>query len=141
MGGIFYESSFILGTKQNVHKNFLLRVEREVKFPWEHPFFSIASCSELQREERSSQDKMSLQKQCNVGSDSRKAVNSLVPDISAYCSISNSTVRPVRPWDDFSIVPENKHFYFYGARQIEPFTLHCFECFVRSGFLSAFIVI
>ena len=43
MEGIFYKSSFILRTKLNVLKNFLLRVEREVQFPWEHPFFFVAS--------------------------------------------------------------------------------------------------
>ena len=31
MGGIFDKNSFILGTKLNVLKNFLLRVEREVQ--------------------------------------------------------------------------------------------------------------
>ena len=33
MGGYFYKNSLILGTKSNVLKNFLLRVEREVQFP------------------------------------------------------------------------------------------------------------
>ena len=32
MGGIFDKNSFILGTKLNVLKNVLLRVEREVQF-------------------------------------------------------------------------------------------------------------
>ena len=42
-GGIFDKNSFISGTILNVLKNFLLRVEREVQFPWEHPFFFVAS--------------------------------------------------------------------------------------------------
>ena len=33
MGGTFDKNLFILGTKSNVLKNFLLRVEREVQFP------------------------------------------------------------------------------------------------------------
>ena len=33
MGGIFDKNSLFLGTKLNVLKNFLLRVEREVQFP------------------------------------------------------------------------------------------------------------
>ena len=59
------------------------------------------ACSELHKEEPSSQDKLSLHKQCSLGSDSRKAVDRRVQDISAYCSISYSTVQPVRPWDVF----------------------------------------
>ena len=43
MGGIFDKNSFILGTKLNVLKNVLLRVEREVQFRWEHSFFFVAS--------------------------------------------------------------------------------------------------
>ena len=42
-GRDFDKNSFILGTKLNVLKNFLLRVEREVQFPWEHLFFFVAS--------------------------------------------------------------------------------------------------
>ena len=62
MGGIFDKNWFILGTKLNVLKNFLLRVKWEVQFPWEHPFFFVAAWSERHREEPSSQDKSSLQK-------------------------------------------------------------------------------
>ena len=43
IGWIFDKNSFILRTKLNVLKNFLLRVEREVQFPWKHPFFFVAS--------------------------------------------------------------------------------------------------
>ena len=42
MGEIFYKNSFVLRMKLNVLKNFLLRVEREVQFTWEHPFFFVA---------------------------------------------------------------------------------------------------
>ena len=41
MEGIFDKNSFSLGPTLNVLKNFLLRVEREVQFPWEHPFFFV----------------------------------------------------------------------------------------------------
>ena len=43
MGDNFDKNSFTLGTKLNVLKNFLLRVWREVQFPWQHSFFSVAS--------------------------------------------------------------------------------------------------
>ena len=91
------------------------------------------ACSELHREEPSSQNKLRLQNPWRLGSDSRKAVNRLVPDISAYCSISNSTVRPFRPWDVFFIVLENKR----GTRQVYVAFL---QKLVWNGSLSAFIV-
>ena len=43
MGEIFDKKPFILGMKLNLLKNILLKVEREVKFPWEHPFFFVAN--------------------------------------------------------------------------------------------------
>ena len=43
MGGIFDKNSFILGKKLILLKNFLFRVEREVQFLSEHPFFFVAS--------------------------------------------------------------------------------------------------
>ena len=43
MGGISDKNSFILGTKLNVLKNFLLRVVRELQSTWEHSFFFVAS--------------------------------------------------------------------------------------------------
>ena len=57
----------------------------------ENMFFFVVSMLGASREEPSSQDKLGLQKWFSLGSDSRKAVNRRVPDISAYCSISNST--------------------------------------------------
>ena len=39
----FDKNSLILGTKLLVLKSFLLRVEREVQFRWEHPLFFVAS--------------------------------------------------------------------------------------------------
>ena len=42
-GMIFDKNSFILGTKLNVFKEFLLRDEKKVQFPWERPFFFVAS--------------------------------------------------------------------------------------------------
>ena len=32
------------------------------------------------------------------------------------------------------IVPENKHFYFHGTRQVEPFMFHCLECLSAADF-------
>ena len=93
---------------------FLLRVEREIQFPWENPFFFVAACSELHREEPSSQDKLSLQKQCGLRSDLRKAVNRRVPKISTYCSIFNSTVWSFRPWDVFLLILKIIIFIFMG---------------------------
>ena len=43
MGEIFDKKPFILGMKLNVLKNVLLKVEREVQFPWEHPFIFVAN--------------------------------------------------------------------------------------------------
>ena len=43
MKGIFDKNLFILGTKLNVLKNFLLKIERKVQFPWEHLFFFVSS--------------------------------------------------------------------------------------------------
>ena len=57
IGRIFDKNLFILGTKLNILKNVLLRVEREVRFPWEHCFSLQLACSELHREEPSSRDK------------------------------------------------------------------------------------
>ena len=78
--GFFDKNLLILETNLNVLKNVLLRVEREVQFPWETSSSLYPACSELHREEPSSQGKLSLQKQCSLGSDLRKAVNSCVPD-------------------------------------------------------------
>ena len=76
-------------------------------------------CSELHREEPSSQHKLSLQKQCSLGPDLSKAVNRRVPYISVYCSISSSTVRPVWPWDAFLLFLKINIFYFHETRQVE----------------------
>ena len=114
MGGIIDKNSLILETKLNVLTNFWLRVEREVQFPWETPFFFVAAYSEFHREEPSSQEKLSLLKQCNLGSESRRAVNRLEVDISAYCSISNATVWYVRPWDVFLFFLKVNIFIFQG---------------------------
>ena len=67
-----------------------------------------------------------MQSQFNLGSDSRKAVNRRVPDISAYCSIFLG---------HFFFVPENKHFYLHGTCQV-PLVLHCFKCLSKVDFIS-----
>ena len=43
MGGFLIKKPFILGMKLNVIKNLLLKVERVVQFPCEHPFFFVAN--------------------------------------------------------------------------------------------------
>ena len=74
---------------------------------------------------------------CRQGSDSRKAVNKSARDITvstAYCSISKSTVRPVRLWDTYFLFlkTNNKHFHFHATRQVELFMLHWFKAkFIR----------
>ena len=70
--------------------------------------------------------KLSLQRQFSLGSDLRKAVTRRVPDISTACSILGT----------FFIVPENKHLYFHGTRQVEPFMLHCFEFLSEGDFIN-----
>ena len=72
MGGIFDKNSFILGMKYSFLENICSSL-----YP---------ACSELHTEQSSSQDKLSLQKQFSLGSDSRKAVNRRVPDISTAFS-------------------------------------------------------
>lgn len=42
-GKIFYENSFILGTKLNVCNDLFLRVEKVVQFPRVHSFFFVAN--------------------------------------------------------------------------------------------------
>ena len=79
-----------------------------------------AALSKFHREELGSQDKLSLQKQCGLGSDSRKAVNRRVPDISAYCSNSKFTVRPVQPWDVFLLFLKRNIFLFIGHVKQNP---------------------
>ena len=117
--GFLIKNSFIVGTKLNVLKNFLLKIEREVG---KHPFFFAAN---------------KILRWCRQGSDSRKAVNKSVRDISvstAYCSISKSMVRPVRLWHTYFLFlkTNNKHFHFHATRQVELFMLHWFKAkFIR----------
>ena len=96
MGRILIKNSFILGSELNVLKN----LKEKYSF-LENAHSSLWSvCSDLHGEEASFQDswvcKTSATKKalplCSLGSDSRKAVNRCVQDISAYCSISNSLV-------------------------------------------------
>ena len=99
------------------------------------------ACSKLHREEPSSWGKLSLQKQCSVGSDPKKVVNRGVPDTAylyllQYFQLRGSTCSTLGP---FFNLPENKHFNIHGTRQAERFILHCFECL--SGSLAAFIII
>ena len=51
-----------------------------------------------------------------------------------HCSICSTLGR-------FFIVLENKHFYFHGTRQVKSFYVALLRMFVRSEFLSAFILI
>ena len=94
MWDIFDKNSFTLGM---------------IQFPWEYLFFFVGSMLRASY-------KKSLQKQFSFGSDSRKAVNRRVPDISSYCSISNSTACST-PWI-FFIVPKNKHLYFHRTHLV-----------------------
>ena len=141
--GFLIKNSFNVRTKLNVLKNLLLRVEREVvssKAP-------VLLCSQYAQGfiEKSpvlmiswvckSRAANKILRWCSQG---LKAVNKSVRDITvftAYCSISSSTVRPVRLLD--FIVPENKHFYFHEARQVELFMLHCFEFLSEKDFCQA----
>ena len=74
IGRIFDKNPFILGNKlNNVLKNLLRRVEKEKYSFLEKTCSSLQpACLELHREEPSSQDKLSLQKQYSLGLDSGK---------------------------------------------------------------------
>ena len=100
-GGIFDKNSFIQERNWMSSRIFCWGLREKYNFLENTRYSFWSACSEFHREEPSSQDKPSLQKQYGLRSDSRKAVNRHVPDISAYCSVSNSTVRPVEPWDVF----------------------------------------
>ena len=130
---IFDKNPFILGTKLNVLNYVLMRVEKRSPVSLRKLFFFAASMLKLHREEPSSQEKLSLQKKCSLGSDSRKAVNRLIPDTSTYCSTFNSTFDLFNP-ETFYNVPKNKHFYFYSACQVESFMLYCFGCLSQADF-------
>ena len=120
MGGTFEKNSFILGMKYSFLEDTCSSLQ--------------PTCSDLHTEEPSSQDKLSLDKQFRFGSDSRKAVNRCVLDISAYCSIFNSTA--CSSLGSFFIVPENKHLYFHSTHSVELFTLHCFKCLSGADFIN-----
>ena len=131
MGEIFDKN---LGPKLNVLKNFLLRVEREV-VSLRTPVLLCsqhAHSEDVHREEPRSQDKLSLQKQCSLGSDSRKVVNRCIPDISPYCSISNSTVRPVQPCDVLLLFLKINIFILMGQVKKNPLLL----CFASKVYLN-----
>ena len=110
----------------------LIYFRNEIKFCWAYWKESTVSlrtsvliCSQhaqsfIEKSPVSPQNKLSFQKQCSLGLDSRKAVNRRVPDISAYCSISNSTVWPVRPWDVFLLVLKINIFIFMGHVKQNP---------------------
>ena len=115
MWDIFDKNSFTLGM---------------IQFPWEYLFFFVGSMLRASY-------KKSLQKQFSFGSDSRKAVNRRVPDISSYCSISNSTACSTL-WI-FFIVPKNKHLYFHRTHLVVPFMLHCVECLSEEDFIKFYI--
>ena len=133
----FWKKLIFLGTKLNVLKCFLLRVEREVQFPWEHSFFFVATCSEFHREEPSSQDKLNLQKYCSLQWDSTKQSKDVyqISLSTADLWIHDSTCSTR---DRFFIVPENKHFYFHVTRKVELFMLHWFNCLSEVNFYQPF---
>ena len=69
----------------------------------------------------------------------RKKVNRRVPNTFAYCSISNSMVWLVWPWELFSfILKTNGFFSLDPSSRTLYFAL--LRMFVRSGFLAAFTV-
>ena len=76
--------------------------------------------------EPSSQDNWNMQKHCSLGLEKQST--------DTY-QISQPTAVFSTPWfnlfdpGSFFIVPENKHFYFHGTRQVEPFMLYCKEIF------------
>ena len=72
-----------------------------------------------------------MQKHCSLGLEKQST--------DTY-QISQPTAVFSTPWfnlfdpGSFFIVPENKHFYFHGTRQVEPFMFHCFECLSAADF-------
>ena len=123
MGGVFDKNSFILGMKYSFLKNTCSPLQ--------------PACSELNTEEPSSRDKLSFQKQFSLGSDSRKAANKRLPDISTCYSISNSTA--IRPWKISLLFLKINIFCFHRTRQIEPFMLHCFEYLSEANFINFYL--
>ena len=128
IGRIFDKNLFILGTKLNILKNVLLRVEREVRFPWEHCFSLQLACSELQREEPSARDKTEFVKAVQPrvifkksGQQTRTGNLCLLQ----YFKLHGSTLgRDFVSWDTSS----------------RTLFVKLLRMFVRSRFLSAFIV-
>ena len=89
---------------------------------------------ELHREERSSQDKLSLQKavqrRVRFKKSSQETRTGYVC-LLKYIQLHGSTCLIL---GRFFLVLENKHSYFHRTRQVEPFMLHCFECLSEADF-------
>ena len=127
------KNSLILGTKLNVLNNILLRAEREVHFPREHPFFFIASMLRASQRRYQFKDKLSFQKQRSqedftwvqpkVGfkKSSQQTRTGFLCLLQSF-QLHGSTCQA---FGYLVIVPKNNHFCFHGTRQVEPVMLYC----------------
>ena len=127
IGGLFDKNSFILGTKLNVLKNFLLRVEKGSTASLKTP---VLICSQHVQSFIEKSPVFLISWVCKTSAACVQIQGKQSTD--AYQISLPTTVFSTPRFDLFDpetlfIVSENKYFFFHWTRQVEPFMLHCFE--------------